>query len=632
MGTNGRPRAASGSRAGALSPGLAIAALGVVFGDIGTSPLYALKACFVASNASPTSANVLGIVSLILWALVVVVCIKYVGVLLRVDHDGEGGILALLALTSPPRILGVPLHASGLVWVAAIGAGMLWGDGVITPAISVTSAVEGLGVATSALQPLVVPISVGLLLALFAIQSRGTERVGKMFGPVMAVWFPAIAASGIAAVWRTPAILAAVDPRAAFAFVTHHGVFGFLVFGAVVLCVTGVEALYADLSHFGRRPITAAWYAIVFPALLCSYFGQGARLLADPNALASPFYALTPGWTLFPMIALATAATIIASQALISGTFTLAEQAIALNLCPRLLIEHTSRWRAGQVYVPAINGMLAVGCILLVLAFRSSDRLAAAYGLAVAATMIATSIVFYAVVTEVLHWRRVLAVPLVALFLIVDGTFFLAGLPKLMAGAWIPLAISAAFVTIALTWLKGRRCLAKSLAEQQTPVGDFLAHFRFSTQEPAGTMVFLTGDPNGVPFVAQHGWLRARARDERIVLLTLERSPRPYVARRDRVDVERLSNRLVRIAASFGFMEQPRIGPVLHACAAQGLDIDNDETSFFYADPKIVAAPDGINAWQRGLFDFLMRISRRLPDDMHIASHRRIELGVEVAI
>jgi KUP system potassium uptake protein len=553
-------------------------------------------------------------------------------VLMRVDHDGEGGILALLALASPPRILGVPVRAGWLVWVAAIGAGMLLGDGVITPAISVISAVEGLGVATSVLQPLIAPISVGLLLALFAIQSRGTERVGAMFGPVMAAWFLAIAASGIAAVWRAPAILAAVDPRAAIGFVAHHGVFGFLVFGAVVLCVTGVEALYADLSHFGRRPIATAWYAFVFPSLLCSYLGQGARLLADPSALASPFYALTPGWSLFPMIALATAATIIASQALISGTFTLTEQAVALNLCPRLLIKHTSRSLAGQVYVPAVNGMLAIGCTLLVFAFRSSDRLAAAYGLAVAGTMIATSIVFYAVVTKVLHWRRAVAIPLVTLFVLVDGTFFLAGLPKLASGAWIPLAISAAFVTIALTWLEGRRCLAKSLSEQQTPVGDFLAHFRFSGTEPAGTMVFLTNDPTGVPFVAQHGWMRARARDERIILLTLERSARPYVARGHRVVVERLSNRLVRVGASFGFMEQPRITPVLHACAAQGLEIDNDETSFFYADPKIVAAHNGMRAWQRGLFDLLLRISRRLPDDMYIAPHRRIELGVEVAI
>ena len=626
------PASPHDSKTGELSAGLTIAALGVVFGDIGTSPLYTLKTCFTMANVQPTAENVIGIISLLLWALILVVCVKYIGVLMRVDHDGEGGLLALLAIASPPRILGVPIRAGWLVWVVTIGAAMLFGDGIITPAISVISAVEGIGVATTAATPWIVPISVGLLIALFAIQSRGTERVGGLFGPVMVLWFVAIALSGLIAIAAAPAVVAAFDPRHAVYFATHHGIFGFLVFGAVVLCVTGAEALYADMSHFGRRPITLGWYVLVFPSLLCNYLGQGARVMVDPHALESSFYALTPGWTLIPMVVLATAATVIASQALISGVFTLAEQAIALNLCPRLSVSHTSKHLAGQVYVPSVNIMLGIGCTILVLAFRSSDRLAAAYGLAVAGTMLATSLAFYVVATTVLKWRRVVALPLVALFIAIDGTFLAAGLPKFLDGAWVPLAIAALFSIVALTWLEGRRCLAKSLVAQQTPVAEFLAALPPATRGLEGTMVFLTGDPGGVPFVARHNWIRARAQHERVVLLTLERASRPHVSKTHRVTIERLSDRLVRVRAAFGYMEHPRIRVVLDECAAQDLDLDNDETSFFYADPKIVPAPHGLPTWQRTLYETLQRLSRSLPDEMRIIPERRVELGVEVSI
>ncbi len=332
-----------------LPAGLALAALGVVFGDIGTSPLYTLKTCFDSANAAPTVENALGIVSLLVWALFFVVCVKYVTVLMRIDHEGEGGILALLALAEPPKILGAKSKASWLVWVVVIGGAMLIGDGMITPAISVISAVEGIGVATSAAQPFIVPISAGVLIALFSIQWRGTQSVGGIFGPVMILWFLAIGLSGLVAIVVHPAIVAALDPRHALGFAFHHGIFGFLVFGAVVLCVTGAEALYADMSHFGRKPIALAWYAIVLPALLLNYLGQGAMVIGNPKALESPFYALTTGWTLWPMVVLATAATVIASQSLISGAFTLSEQAIALNLSPRLAVLHTSRDQRGQV-------------------------------------------------------------------------------------------------------------------------------------------------------------------------------------------------------------------------------------------------------------------------------------------
>jgi len=614
---------------------LALAALGVVFGDIGTSPLYTFKTCFTTAHAGPESANVIGIVSVLLWTLVAVVCFKYVGTIMRVDHDGEGGILALLALASPKTTTNVPPRPGWLTWVVVIGAAMLFGDGVVTPAISVISAVEGIGVATPAAANAIVPLSVGILIGLFLFQSRGTEKVGNIFGPVMVLWFLAIAAVGIVAIVRAPAILHAIDPRFALGFVTHHGVFGFLVFGAVVLAVTGVEALYADMSHFGRSPIVTAWYGLVFPALVCNYLGQGAIVLSDKHALdiSSPFYALTPGWTLYPMVILATAATVIASQALISGAFTLAEQAVNLNLWPRLTVFHTSRRHAGQVFVPAVNAALGIGCILLVLVFRSSDRLASAYGLAVSTTMLATSIAFYAVVTQKLRWKKRVTIPIVVSFVAIDGTFVLACLPKILDGAWVPIAISVVLVVSAMTWLEGRRCLTKSFSDKAMPVAQYVREAHAEGEAPKGTMVFLTGDPGGVPFVGSHRWLSDRAREERVVLLTLVRSLKPYLSGESRVRVETLGKRVTIVRAMFGYMERPSIVPILRACSTAGLELDSDDTSFFYAEPKMVRAKEEpLPDWQRGFFAFMFRNARPLPEDLGIRANRRIEIGVEVDI
>jgi KUP system potassium uptake protein len=611
---------------------LALVALGVVFGDIGTSPLYTLKTCFSVANVAPTPANAIAIVSLLIWTLVWVVCVKYVTVLMRVDHEGEGGILALLALAEPPKILGVPIRATWIVWVVVIGAAMLFGDGIITPAISVISAVEGVGVVTARAQPFIVPISVAILFVLFAIQSRGTGRVGMVFGPVMFLWFLAVAAGGVVALLQQPSILAAFNPAHAIGFVTHHGVYGFLIFGAIVLCVTGAEALFADMSHFGRGPITLAWYGIVFPSLVLNYLGQGAAVIADAHALESPFYALTTGWTLPAMVVLATAATVIASQSLISGAFTLTEQAIALSLCPRMRVVHTAAEQRGQVYVPFVNVLLAIGCLLLVVSFRSSDRLASAYGLAVACTMAATSIAFYVVATRTLHWRRVVAVPLVTSFLLVDGLFVLAGLPKFADGAWVPLSISAVLATISITWLEGRRCVAKSLVEQQMPLPEFLTRYAVSARDRTGTLVLMTGEPRGVPFVTRNRWISSLIEGTRVVLLTLVRVPRPYVEEEKRVSVDRPSERLTRVSAGFGYMEQPRIMPVLVACKSAGFDIDTDDTAFVYADPKVVPMADGMPRWQRTLFDLLLRLARPLPDELQIRPERRVELGVEVDV
>jgi KUP system potassium uptake protein len=621
-------------RASGFRPALALAALGVVFGDIGTSPLYTLKTCFTTAKVEPTLENVLGIISLLLWALVIVVCVKYVGTLMRVDHEGEGGILALLALASPAKSFGMPIKVEWLTLVVIAGASMLFGDGVITPAISVISAVEGIGVVTQSAQPFIVPISVAILIMLFLFQARGTERVGKVFGPVMVVWFLAIAVTGGAAILRAPQVLWAINPGHALYFVSHHGVFGFLVFGAIVLAITGVEALYADMSHFGRLPITAAWFALVFPALILNYLGQGASLLANKSALDDPFFSLAPGAMLIPMVVLATLATVIASQALISGAFTLTEQAVNLNLWPRLRIIHTSTRQQGQVYVPLVNTVLAIACVVLVVTFRSSDNLAAAYGLAVSATMLATTIAFYHVVTDVFKWKRVVVLPLVTLFIIVDSTFFLAGLPKILDGAWLPLAISAAFVLTSWTWLEGRRCVSKSLLALQMPLEQYLQEAQPSSEAPKGTMVFLTGNPHGVPFIGgRHRWIRARADEEQIVLLTLTRASRPYVPESERVKIEHDTERLHIVQASFGYMEGPLIKSVTNACGARGLNIDSDDTSFFYADPKIVRADETpLPHWQRSYFGFLARNARPLPDDLEIPPERRVELGIEVMV
>jgi KUP system potassium uptake protein len=611
---------------------LTIAALGVVFGDIGTSPLYTLKPCFEFSGAHPVPADILGICSLLIWTLVIVVCVKYAGFIMRVDNDGEGGILALLALASKPARQGALIAAGALTIIVVVGASMLLGDGMITPAISVISAVEGIGVVSSGLQPWIVPTSVVVLILLFTVQARGTEAVGRLFGPAMVAWFISIAVAGAVAILTRPQVIAALDPRNAIAFGLRHGPSGFLVLGGVVLAVTGVEALYADLSHFGRMPIVRAWYCLVFPSLILAYLGEGAMLIQNPHNLENPFYALTPGWTLIPMVVLATLATIIASQALISGAFTVIQQAIALGLSPRMEVKHTSRRLIGQVYLPTVAVALAIGCTILVLTFRSSDRLASAYGLAVSTTMLATSIAYYSVITGVKRWRPIAAIPLVALFVLVDGSFVIAGLPKFEDGGWLPIVISLVLSTIAMTWLLGRMRVVDALATQQTPLDIAKSAFT-GNGEPRGSMVFLTHDPNSVPFLVRHPWIRARAYEEFLVLIHIASERKPYVSTMERTDIERIAPRLVRVRAYFGYMEPLRLEPILRSCKSHGLRLDEESTSFFYAEPKIQARPKGgLRRWQRWLFGVLHRNARTLPEELEIPAERRVEVGVSVAI
>jgi KUP system potassium uptake protein len=615
-----------------LSGGVAIAALGVVFGDIGTSPLYTMQACFSTARAQATPENITGIVSALVWTLVLVVCVKYMSLVMRVDHNGEGGILALLARLITPGANGVFPALGFLTVVGVVGAAALLGDGIITPAISVLSAVEGVGEISKAAAPFEVAITVVVLLGLFVVQARGTQSIGIVFGPIMAVWFAAIGVAGARAVIAKPEILAAIDPRHAGWFITHHGVFGFLLFGATILCVTGAEALYADMSHFGRRAITVTWYGVVFPALVLNYLGQGAALLDSPVHLNSGFYALTPGWALMPMVALATAATVIASQALIAGAFTIVEQAIALDLCPRMRVIHTSNRYPGQVYVPAVNVLLGLGSIGLVLVFRSSGALAAAYGLAVSLTMAATSVLFYAVIRRVLHWNVVIARGAFAFMVLLDGSFVIAGLNKIPAGGWIPLAIAVGASVVSTIWYCGRRSVVTRLASDTMPVDQFLPELeRSENPKVDGTLVFFTTNPSGIPYILHHSWARVQSLHERIVLLTLERRTEPYVDDGERVALTRLSDRLTRVEARFGFMELPSLQPIVEACGAKGLHIGDDSASYVIALPRIIPGSlDWFSAARRWMFATMYRLVGPLPESLKIAPDQLVELGIGV--
>jgi len=605
-----------------------------VFGDIGTSPLYTLNACFHFSGASVTnSADVIGIASLLIWALVLVVCVKYVGFIMRADHDGEGGILALLALGTPNKGPGRPVVTGGLLLIVIVGAAMLLGDGSITPAISVISAVEGIELLSPAAVLWVVPLSVAILIGLFAIQSRGTGNIGRLFGPVMLVWFATIAIAGAFGIARDPQVLWAIDPRHALAFLFHHP-HGFFVLGGIVLAMTGVEALYADLSHFGRRPIVWAWYGMVFPALLLCYLGESASVLGHPALLEQPFYALTPGVWRIPSIILATFATVIASQALISGVFTLVQQAIALGLSPRLVVQHTSETLRGQVFLPAVNMILAMGCIALVLAFRSSDRLAAAFGLAVSCTMLATALAWYYVVVHTFKWKRIVALPLVTLFAIIDGSFILAGLPKFFDGGWIPLVVSAVLTIALTTWRHGRERVFDAVLREQVPLEKVSADFMAPLGSNAGTMVVLTHDLNRLPFYLHHGWIRDRMREERIVLLNLVPERVPWITQSDRVTVRKVCDRIYQVAARFGYMEPPRINPILAASHKAGLDLEREDVSFLSAEPKISIshAKDRLAPWRRQVFVGLSHLATPLPDELGIRAEQRIGIGVNVPL
>jgi KUP system potassium uptake protein len=612
--------------------GLMLGALGVVFGDIGTSPLYAMKECF--SPASPhhiatSSANVLGILSLIFWSLALVVTLKYLSFIMRADNEGKGGILALLALL-PQKGLGVAQGA--LVLLVLFGASLLSGEGVITPAISVLSAVEGLEVATVKLKPIVLPLTCVILIALFAIQKRGTGGIGVIFGPLTLLWFVMIAALGVAHIAQHPAVLLAIDPRYAIAFFTANGTHGFLLLGGVVLAITGVEALYADMGHFGLGPIRTSWLGVVWPALLLNYFGQGALLLSNPGAARNPFYALIPSWGLYPAVAIATAATVVASQALISGVFSLTQQAVQLGFFPRVTIVHTSKHAEGQIYIPEVNWGLLVACMALVLTFRSSTALAAAYGIAVTGTMTITSIVYFVVVTRAWVWPAWKAAPLVLLFLSIDLSYFAANAAKFLDGGWFPILLGLGLFTIMTTWKRGRQELAAAFQKDVLPLDVFLADVaQVNPPRVNGTAVFMASNPKGTPAVLLHHFKHNQVLHKQIVLLSVGSEQVPEVPLERRVKVEPLGLGFFRIIVSYGFMQQPNVPLVLSTCKAEGFSIELRNTSYYLGRETLLSTGrSGMPRWRKALFAFISRNARPATAYFGLPPNRVVELGMQI--
>jgi KUP system potassium uptake protein len=642
---------------------MALAALGVVYGDIGTSPLYAIKECFHGLHALPvTPTNILGVLSLVFWALTVVVTLKYVLFIMRADNDGEGGIFALLALlrdgsrdgtrenaarqaagsddttpggsAKPAPAPAISRFRRILPVVGIFGAALLYGDGVITPAISVLSAVEGLEVATEAAAPFVLPITIGVLVGLFMAQRHGTERIGKVFGPVMVVWFAAIATLGIMAALRNPQVFAAISPTYAVRFFMENHLHGMVVLGSVVLCITGGEALYADMGHFGARPIRLSWMAVVFPALMCNYLGQGAMLLADPELAFNPFYALVPRPLLYPMVALSTVATVIASQAMISGVYSLTQQGIQLGFVPRMRIVHTSEETRGQIYLPTVNWMLMIACVGLVLAFQESSRLAGAYGIAVTATMGMTSLLYYAVARQRWNWRAWQAVPLVALFLVFDGAFLSANLLKIMDGGWFTLLLALGVMTLMLTWRDGRAALSARFAAASVPFGTFLEGVRRTKPlRVPGTAVFMSVNPTGTPLPLLHHYKHNHTLHETVMLLTIVAEPTPFVPRPDRLVVHKLGEGFHRMVARYGFMQTPRVPELVQLAAARGLPMRMETTTFFVGrETLLTSGASNIASWRKALFAFMSRNAWNATTFFGIPPGRVIEIGAQVEL
>jgi KUP system potassium uptake protein len=634
MTTAGDPNGGSDAPSGRRLAVLCLAALGVVYGDIGTSPLYAIRECFYGEYGIPvTTDNVLGVLSLVFWALIIVVTLKYLTFILRADNNGEGGVIALMALVLSRK--GRPVGPSFvLVTLGLFGASLLYGDGMITPAISVLSAIEGLHVATPFFDPYVVPATVAILIGLFMFQRRGTGHVGAVFGPITLLWFAVIAVLGISSIVRTPSVLAALSPHFGLAFIVRNGAVGYLTLGGVFLVVTGAEALYADLGHFGRRPIRVAWYTVVLPSLLANYFGQGALLLRQPQHAHNPFYNLAPAWALYPLVAIATAATIIASQAVISGAFSLTRQAMQLGYCPRMRVEHTSSEEIGQVYIPLVNWVLMVATISLVLAFRSSSTLAAAYGVAVTTTMIIATMLFFYVARERWGWSLLKAGIPTALFLVVDVSFFGANISKIAHGAWFPLAIGLVVFVLLSTWKRGREILAKRFAARTRPFEAFFEEIEAAhIHRVPGRGVFMTSDPTGVPPVLLHNLAHNKVLHEEVVLLTVVTEDIPRVPAGERVTVVNLGHGFFQLTARYGFMEDPSIPHVLGAAKAKGLDLTMAETSFFLGrETPITGRSSDMAPWRARLFRWMNRNSLGATAYFRIPPGRVVEIGAQIEV
>jgi KUP system potassium uptake protein len=614
---------------------LTLAALGIVFGDIGTSPLYAVKETFSPDHGIPLTAdNILGGLSTIFWSLMIVVSLKYVLLIMRADNRGEGGIMALIALAQS-AVRDQPHWRLPLMLIGIFGASLFYGDAVLTPAISVLSAVEGLHVGTTIFDPYVVPIAVGVLLALFAFQSHGTATVGRLFGRVMMLWFVAIGAAGVYGIVRAPGILGALNPLHAFSFLTSHGWASFVVLGAVVLAVTGAEALYADMGHFGKDAVRIGWFSLVAPALVLNYFGQGALLMVQPEAVKNPFYLLLPGWALYPMVGLATLATVIASQAVISGAYSMTRQAVQLGFLPRINVVHTSAREIGQIYIPTINWLLCAVVIAAVIGFGSSSRLAGAYGVAVTATMMVDTLLTFFVIRYRWHYPLVLCILATGFFLVIDLTFFSATLLKVLDGGWFPLAIGACVFAMMTTWRRGRDHLFGRLSASSVPLDAFLKSlFLDPPQRVPGTAVFLTATPEATPHALLHNLNHNKVLHERVVFLTVDIREEPWVSTKERVVCQKLGHGCWRVRVSYGFLDRPDVTKALGLCAGAGLPIEMMETSFFLSRELIAAAETGAGMarWRDRMFAAMARNAGSVTDFFNIPPNRVIELGTRIEI
>ena len=611
---------------------LTLGSIGVVFGDIGTSPLYAFREAVThAAEGQPVSRIiVLGVLSLILWSLFIVVTAKYVLLLLRADNNGEGGTLSLMALGQ--RALGRrswPLLALGVV-----GASMFIGDSMITPAISVLSAVEGLKLVTPALEHYVVPLTIFILVVLFSVQSSGTARVASMFGPVMVVWFATLATLGLIHISDDPTVLLAINPLYAIQFMLSHGVIGLVTMGLVFLAVTGGEALYADLGHFGRKPIQTGWFYFVLPALLINYFGQGALVLSDPSAIVNPFYRLVPEVLLLPLVVLATAATVIASQAVITGAFSLIAQAVQLGLLPRFEVRYTSETHAGQIYLPRVNRLLLIGVVLLVLLFRTSSGLASAYGIAVSTTMVVDGIMGFVVVWKLWNWRAATAAAVILPFVVVDMSFFAANLLKLLEGAWVPLLFGVAVAVMIWTWRRGAAILTAKTRRIEVPLADLIKSLEKRPPHIVkGTAVFLTSDPSFVPTAMMHNLKHNKVLHEHNVILTIETAQTPRVDLSERVKMETISEKFSTVRLRFGFMESPNVPKALVVARKLGWQFDIMATSFFVSRRSLKpSAQSGMPLWQDHLFIAMSRSANDATDYFQIPTGRVVEVGTQVTI
>lgn len=614
---------------------LLLGALGVVYGDIGTSPLYALKECFNGPHAvNLMPQNILGILSLVFWSIALVVGLKYIAVIMKADNKGEGGIMALMALLMQKTSPGQRPFSSGKIMLFGLfGAALLYGDGVITPAISVLSAIEGLEVATPVMHPFIVPVTVAILIGLFLVQSGGTARMGAIFGPAMLVWFGTIAAIAVPWIIKRPEVILALNPYYAIKFFANNGLHGALVLSAVVLCVTGGEALYADMGHFGRKPIRTAWYFIVFPALIINYFGQGALMLEmGTEVVANPFYALVPRELLYPLVAIATVATVIASQALISGAFSLTHQATQLGFLPRLAVVHTSEHTEGQIYVPRINHFLMVACVALVLMFRESSSLAAAYGIAVTGTMAITTILFYAVARQIWQWDISSAVLVTGFFLMIDLAFFSANTAKILHGGWVPIAIGSVVFLLMTTWQRGRQVLSEKMISRSVPIEEFLA--RVEQEKPTrvkGTAVFMTPNRDVAPSVLLHHYKHNKVLHERVVLLTVITKNVPYVAFDEHGRTTDLGCGFSKIISKYGFMEQPQVMDILEAGGILGRGCG--EISFYLGRESLLTTGSSkLGFWRKRLFTFMMRNAQPATVFFRVPPDNVVELGSQVEV